>query len=234
MSLILQTSGSTGEPKFHSTDNARLAQILSRDIDAMGIAANDRLLTFCPLNHGLGLYAVLAALSAGGAVILPHQFSRESLIAGLAQHPTWMVAVPPVLDAMYWAGRGDDRLKPLLSTVRFVRVGGAPLERESEEQFEKLFGIPVLNGYGCTEIPCITRSAIQGDNRRAGSVGKPVPGITVIIGNPAGEIWVSEDAGAHWHNTEDVGHFDSDGFLYIDQAHKPDSRKTWKEREVTC
>ena len=137
----------------------------------MGITANDRLLTFCPLNHGLGLYAVLAALSAGGAAILPHRFSRESLVAGLAQHPTWMVVVPPVLDAMYWAGRGDDRLKPLLSTVRFVRVGGAPLEPESEEQFEKLFGIPVLNGYGCTEIPCIT-GANPGIGARARSANQ--------------------------------------------------------------
>ena len=236
MSLILQTSGSSGEPKFHSTSQERLAAILKRDVEATEITRDDRLLTFCPLNHGLGLYAVLAQLSVGGGVILPHEFSRSELIAGLTQGPTWMVAVPPVLEAIYTAGRIDERVPALLSTVRFIRIGGAPLDPKLELDFESRYGVPVLNGYGMTEFPCVSRNTVK--DRRVGSVGKVVSGIRVILsgtiyGMMPGGIWISED-GEHWHETGDIGHFDPDGFLFIDQAHKTTVRKTWKEREVQC
>lgn len=228
--LTLQTSGSTGEPLFHQTSHADLNAILERDMRAMEISFKDRLLTFCPLNHGLGLYAVLGALSVGGGVILPHEFSRGSLISGLMERPTWMVAVPPVIQAIYQA-RTDERLRPLFAGVRFVRVGGAPFDPALGVAFEDAYGVPVLDGYGMTECPCVARNTLK--ERRTGSVGKPAPGINVRIGAVNGNVWVRLATG-HWHDTGDKGHFDADGFLYIDQAHKTTVRKTWKEREVQC
>ena len=230
--LILETSGTTGVPQFHETLHSRLAEILKRDVEAMEIGPLDRLLTFCPLNHGLGLYAVLAQLWVGGGVILPHEFSRGELIAGLNRQPTWMVVVPPLLRAIYDARKV---LKRPFSGVRFIRTGGAPLDPALEAAFEEEYGVPVLNGYGCTEIPCITRNTLR--QRRAGSVGKTVPGARVMIdSNQEGAVGaILARDGKDWYDTGDRGHLDEDGYLFIDQARKSDVRnKTWKEKAVTC
>ena len=228
IAVILESSGTSGEPRFYEISRAQLVRTLERDALAMGITQNDRLLTFCPLNHTFGLYAVLQQLGAGGCVILPHEFSRAELVAGLTKRPTWMAAVPPVVQAIYEA-RKDDRLKPLFSGLRLIRTSGSPLDPALEVSFEQEYGVPVLNGYGSTEIPCVSRNTLS--ERRTGSVGKPVSGVTVRIAND-GQI-IASDAD-RCVETGDFGHFE-DGFLFVDQPHKGTARKkTWKERPVTC
>lgn len=227
--VILESSGTTGEPRFHTISHAQLKRTLERDIQAMGITSADRLLTFCPLNHTFGLYATLQQLAVGGGVILPHEFSRPELIAALTQRPTWMAAVPPVVQAIYDA-RKDERLKPLFEGVRFIRTSGSALDPGLEVAFEQEYGVPVLSGYGSTELPCVTRNTPR--IRRTGSVGQPVPGVTVRIAHD-GQI-IASDAD-RVVETGDFGHIDQDGFLYIDHAHKSGARKqTWKERPVSC
>ena len=234
--LILKTSGSSGAPRYHFTPHNRLREIVSRDAESMGLSWKDRLVTFCPLNHGLGLYAVLTQLSVGGGVILPHEFSRAELRAALEQFPTWMVAIPSLLPAIERFARRDADIGRLITNLRFVRVGGAPLDQDAADSFEALTGVPVLNGYGMTEVPCIARNTLE--FRRKCSVGQVVPGVHVEIdtgeGSAApigtsGTIWV--ETADTWQETCDIGHLDSDGFLFIDQAHKGADRKTWKTEE---
>lgn len=122
----------------------------------------------------------------------------------------------------------EDLQALLGGSLRFLISGGAPLKLETA-QFFFATGIPILEGYGLTESSGVV-SLNQPEDFRLQSVGKPIPGVDVTIAED-GEIllrgetiaqsyWINgneisalDDAG--WFHTDDLGFFDSQGFLYL-------------------
>jgi long-chain acyl-CoA synthetase len=154
----------------------------------------------------------------------------------VSQHKQKGESIPPLLALRYALATKlvFSKIQALVGgRLRFFGSGGAPLSREIGEFFHAA-GILILEGYGLTETcPALTISTTK--NFKFGTVGRPVPGVTVKIADD-GEIYAKgpnialgyfkrpeETAEAFrdgWFYTGDIGHFDEDGFLLITDRKK--------------
>jgi long-chain acyl-CoA synthetase len=164
--------------------------------------------------------------------ILQRWFEPAEWLRLAAEHRAQTTAVVPSMLAILLGQRLEDYD---LSALEFVFSGAAPLSAAVAAEFERRVpSAKVLEGYGCTETGGIISSSPPRAPRR-GTVGKPVPGVTVRIAGPDGRdvpagqdgeivvrgpnvmanYWRGEPLPDGWFATGDVGNFDADGYLTI-------------------
>ena len=247
--VILYTSGTTGHPKgAELTHNNMVTNAMaSHDMVApaleQGTTQNVALVTL-PLFHSTAQTAQMnAGLYGGHRLVLHPRFDPAAVLDAFAreQVATW-IGVP----TMYWAllqyarsGAAGDVGKAAAS-LRVCVSGGAPLPLEVLREFERTFGVRVLEGYGLSETsPIVSFNQLQRPSK-PGTVGLPIFGVEVRCvdehDNPLppgerGEVIVRgpnvmkgyfnrPDATAEamrggWFRTGDIGQFDADGYLAI-------------------
>jgi malonyl-CoA/methylmalonyl-CoA synthetase len=238
LAAFLYTSGTTGRSKGamltqgNLLDNARTLTAHWR------FTAEDVLLHALPIFHTHGLFvASNVMLLAGGSMIFLPGFDQEAVLR-LLPKATAMMGVP----TFYTRLLDDARFTAdLVRDMRLFISGSAPLLAETHVQFEDRTGHRILERYGMTETNMNTSNPYDGD-RRAGTVGLPLPGVEVIVTDPAtgaalpvGETGMVEVRGpnvfkGYWQMPEktaeelrengffitgDLGRFDADGYLTI-------------------
>jgi malonyl-CoA/methylmalonyl-CoA synthetase len=128
-------------------------------------------------------------LSAGGSMIFLPKFDLNNIIKNLPKSSA-MMGVP----TFYTRLLGDNRFnKNLVDHIRLFVSGSAPLLSETHIQFEKITGHRILERYGMTETNMNTSNPYNGE-RRAGTVGLPLPGVEIKISDPetAKELSINE------------------------------------------
>ena len=225
---IIYTSGSTGRPKGVRHASGQLAWSATALAQACGAAPNDRHLSAMPLPLLLEtISAILVPILVGAHVHLDARLADAiggGEVAGLARvferiEPTTTVLVPQLLAT--WVAELTAAGRHAPQSLRFVAVGGASVPPALALHAWKI-GIPVYEGYGLSECASVV-AVNRPDQRKPGTVGKPLPGLGVTIDD--GEIvvegpsvmdgYLSEGRPAgRWH-TGDLGEMDNDGFLTV-------------------
>jgi malonyl-CoA/methylmalonyl-CoA synthetase len=241
--VIIYTSGTTGTAKGAVLTHANLAANGMNVVTAWRISEADRYLAVLPLFHVHGLgNGVHAWLISGCLMRLVERFDHRSAASIFADfRPTLFFGVPTIYVRLIDpAVVPDEMARAIGAQARLFVSGSAPLPPPVLETFRARYGHTILERYGMSEALMITTNPYEGE-RRAGTVGKPFPGVTVRLvdadGEPAadgdvGEVqikspclfagyWRNPSATAAsfdrggWFRTGDVGVRSSDGYLTL-------------------
>jgi long-chain acyl-CoA synthetase len=115
------------------------------------------------------------AAAGATAVLLPKFGVQDALAAIETNRITTMVGVPAMYAALLTVP--DDRLHEALATVRLFTSGAAPLPPAVLAGLRRVTGLPVYEGYGLTETGPVLTSTLASGYAKAGSVGRPIPGV---------------------------------------------------------
>jgi long-chain acyl-CoA synthetase len=243
VAVLQYTGGTTGVPKGAMLTHANLTANCRQMVLHIGgePLRQDRILGVLPMFHVFALTTVLnfSIDTAAEMVLLPRFEIDQFLKAAKRTRPTKLLAVPTMLTAIIKAAQQRELH---FDDLEFCVSGGAPLPFDVRNEFEKLTGCRVVEGYGLSESsPIITCNPVYGavkDN----SAGPAFPGTVIEIRSledphvlmPQGERGEVCARGpqvmkGYWNRpadtektfvdgalrTGDVGYLDEDGYLFL-------------------
>ena len=182
--LIVYTSGTTGRPKGAILSHRALLSNLITVVQAWRWTENDRLLLTLPCFHlhGLGL-GIIASFLAGSSIVLRQRFVAEEVCADLEEYRVTMFFGVPTMYNRLLAVPDALSIARDLRHMRLWVSGSAPLPIATFERFRQRFGVEILERFGMTECGFPLATPYEGP-RRAGTVGLPLPGISVRVIDP--------------------------------------------------
>ncbi|WP_018688521.1 malonate--CoA ligase [Ahrensia kielensis] len=231
LAAFLYTSGTTGRSKGAMLTQDNLLSNALTLVDYWQFTSKDVLLHALPIFHTHGLFvACNITLAAGGSMIFLPKFDIDQVIENLPRS-TSMMGVPTFYSRLL----DDERFtKDRVSHMRLFVSGSAPLLADTHIQFENRTGHRILERYGMTETNMNTSNPYEGE-RRAGTVGFPLPGVELKVCDPetgievtTGDIGVIEVRGpnifkGYWQMPEKTKEeLRSDGFFITGDLGKID------------
>ncbi len=218
--MMLFTSGTTNKPKGVVSTHKNIQAQITTLIDAWAWTEQDSIPLFLPLHHIHGIINVLSCgLWAGATVHLFAKFDVQAICEQVALGrynvfmavPTVYVKVIQYLDTL--EQEAVDNICRGFNDMRLNISGSAACPVKLFNQWRDLTGQVLLERYGMTEIGMGISNPYDG-LRRAGHVGKPLPGVTAALfddqdklikaENTPGEIRIKGDNVflEYWHNPE--------------------------------
>jgi len=221
---IIYTSGTTGASKGAVLTHNNFAANTVNLLTMWQITNRDRFLLALPLFHihalGNGLHCWLAS---GCRMRLLERFDHRTAIDEFRDfRPSLFFGVPTIYVRLL--DTPPDAAQEIGQRMRLFVSGSAPLPVHVFERFRELFNHTILERYGMTET-FMTMSNPYVGGRRAGTVGFPLPGISVRIDD--GELFVrgpnvfagywrrSDPFENGWFRTGDLASRSDDGYYTL-------------------
>ena len=237
VACLVYTSGTTGRAKGAMLTHGNLTSNAEALHHCWGFRPGDVLLHALPLFHVHGLFVALhtALLNVSRMIFLP-RFDAGSAMRHIPRSTVFM-GVPTYFVRLL----GEPQFgRDMCKGMRLFVSGSAPLLQETFREFRERTGHTILERYGMTETGMNTSNPYVGE-RRAGTVGLPLPGVEVRVAAEGGEELAAGEIGqilvrgpnvmpGYWRlpernneeftadgffRTGDLGRFDAEGYLSI-------------------
>ncbi len=247
--VLLYTSGTSAEPKAAVLEHDNLVSYVLNTVEFGAADPDEATLLAVPPFHVAGVTSVLTSCYSGRRLFPLPSFSAEGwLEAAHAEDVTHALVVPTMLARIVDALEASPRLPA--PKLRSLAYGGARTPAPVLERALRLFpDTGFVNAYGLTETsstiaildPDDHRTAVASDDpasrRRLGSVGRPVPGLEVMVADEDGHMVATDGVGeicvrgpqvggryldggsrqleGGWLRTGDMGSVDAEGYLFL-------------------
>jgi long-chain acyl-CoA synthetase len=201
VAAMIYTSGTTGQPKGVMLSHRNLLFIAAVSAKIRSLTPEDRLYGILPMSHAVGLSVVLlGTLLSGATLYLAPRFDPMTARAVIEKERITVLLGVPAMFGQFLQYAKLRRLQSLqFPALRIISSSGAPLDLATKQAAEKLFGMPLHNGYGITECsPTIAQTRVE-TPRTDTSVGQFLPGVeSKFIGTngeevppgEVGELWL--------------------------------------------
>jgi benzoate-CoA ligase len=237
--FILYTSGSTGEPKgavHRQADIFYTNETFCRQV--LRLSSHDRLFSSSrlPFAYGLGNSFSFPLLN-GATTILCREKPVPGIISKIFREarPTIFFGVPVIFNLLLEHHRREQPLD--CSGLRLCVSAGEALPAQLGEEWEKTFGVKLLDGIGSTEMLHMFMSNHQ-DDVYYGSSGKILQGYEGRVvdehGQPApadveGNLWVKGASAAlgYWERPEESARTFVNGWVRTGDLYRRDGQGYW-------
>ena len=238
LAAIVYTSGTTGRSKGAMLSHGNLLSNALVLKDYWGWQKGDVLIHALPIFHVHGLFvAIHGALISGSKMIWLSKFEPKKVIEKLPEATVFMGV--PTLYVRLLAEPGLSR--EACRNIRLFISGSAPLLIDTFTAWQARTGLFILERYGMSETAMLTSNPYQGGERRGGTVGFALPGVSLRVQGDDGQLVPAGETGGiqvqgpnvfrgYWRmpektaeeftadgyfKTGDVGKIDKDGYITI-------------------
>ena len=247
LSTVIFSSGSEGEPKGIMLSHRNILSNLTSVLEVVPHSKIDRIVGMLPFFHSFGYLGGIWVPLVGGFGVIYHVSPLEvKTVGGLIQKykGTIMIATSTFLQNFIRKCVPEE-----LASLRLVVCGAEKLAQRVRDGFREKFGVEALEAFGTTEcspavsinLPDFERDGFHQIANKPGTVGRPIPGVSVRIVDPdTGAIIDSTEPGMlevkgpnvmkgylgmpektatvlkdGWYSTGDIATVDEDGFIKI-------------------
>lgn len=240
LAAILYTSGTTGRSKGAMLTHGNMLSNAVMLKDYWGWKKGDVLIHALPIFHVHGLFvAIHGALINGSKMIWMAKFDPKAVIAAMPRATVFMGVPTLYVRMLAEPGLTKDAVK----NMRLFIAGSAPLLIETFKEWQQRTGHTILERYGMSETIMLTSNPYSADKRykgqderRGGTVGFPLPGVSLRVQGddgkdlPTGEIGGIQVKGpnvfkGYWRMPEKTAEeFTKDGYFKTGDVGKVDER----------
>lgn len=244
LAVLPYSSGTTGASKGVMLSQRNIVSSVLQSADAIQTSESDCMLIFLPLCHIYGVTLMSSAICQGAKQVVMERFDMAEVLRLIAtEGVTEVYVVPPVIQALGSVpGLGAEQF----ATLRLIMSAASRLPQNTPQISQQL-GVPIIQGYGLSEIPLAHVVRVDRAESDFGSVGLPLANTSCRIVDletgqqevPVGETGEILLAGPHvmagywnadqetaealrdgWLYTGDVGSVDDQGRLFISERKK--------------
>jgi acyl-CoA synthetase (AMP-forming)/AMP-acid ligase II len=236
--FVILTSGTTGTPKGAQRAQPDTLGPLAALFSKIPLRARERTMIAAPLFHSWGFAHFVLGLSLSSTYVLRRHFDPEETLRATQESGATALIVVPVMMQRILELRQETLDKYDLPNLRVTAASGSALPGELATNWMDTFGDNLYNLYGSTEVAWATIATPEDLRAAPGTAGRPPRGTVVRIvdsdGNEVepgeiGRVFVGNEMAFEGYtggggkdvldgllSSGDVGHFDSEGRLFID------------------